>query len=131
MDTTDALTPEVQAQIERIERIHRNTEKLQRENAILEQNITRLAERLRQASIRVTPATSTPVVEFEEPNAEPAGLFDSTPSASSAFDKIEAKLEEYKATIRGKIIDRYHTLDGIAAAADAHQHNIRARLNRL
>jgi len=116
-------------QIETLERIHRETRKIELENRIMEDNIARLAERLRKTTLH------RPTVSDEADTAETSGLFDSISLSStpntSAFDSIEAKLEEYKATIRGKINDRYHSIDGIAATADAHQQKIRARLSRL
>lgn len=128
-----ALDEEKQAkhkeQIETLERIHRETRKIELENRILEDNIARLAERLRKTTLH------RPSAGDEADTAETSGLFDSISLSStpntSAFDSIEAKLEEYKATIRGKINDRYHSIDGIAATADAHQQKIRARLSRL
>jgi len=119
--------------LEAVQRIRLETLRIEAENRILQQSISRLTDRLARATLSIPRVQKE--IAAEPDQTETTGLFDSislgsTPN-TSAFDSIEAKLEEYKATIRGKINDRYHSIDGIAATADAHQQKIRARLSRL
>ena len=105
----------------RHESIRQRTLELEAENRRLERSIARLSERLQAAKLE--PHTETSAGAFS--------ALSGSSSAGSAFDSVEAKLDTYKATIRGKIEERYHTVDGIAAKADAFQNTIRARLAKL
>ena len=103
------------------ESIRLRTLELEADNRRLERSIARLSERLKAAKLE--PHTETSAGAFS--------ALSGSSSAGSAFDSVEAKLDTYKATIRGKIEERYHTVDGIAAKADAFQNTIRARLAKL
>lgn len=121
---TAAATFDALAHQAKLDAIRVRTRQLEAENIELEKDIALLTARLRFSTLEPSHAETS------------AGAFgalsgSSSASAGSAFDSVEAKLGTYKATIRGKIQDRYHTVDGIAAKADAFQNTIRARLAKL
>ena len=122
---TAAATFDSFAHDAKLDAIRARTRQLEAENIELEKDIALLTARLRFSTLESSHAETS------------AGMFSalsgssSASSAGSAFDSVEAKLDTYKATIRGKIEERYHTVDGIAAKADAFQNTIRARLAKL
>ena len=106
----------------KLDAIRARTRQLEAENIELEKDIALLTARLRFSTLESS---------HTETSAGAFSALSGSSSAGSAFDSVEAKLDTYKATIRGKIEERYHTVDGIAAKADAFQNTIRARLAKL